>query len=110
MSHSRTICLDFDGVLHGYSQGWQGGIVYDVPVPGAVYACRKLAEQFDLIVCTARDNLDDVRIWLAFWEFPEMPVVREKPPAILYIDDRGMRFTEWPDALAWIAKFLGGAG
>ena len=28
----KTIAVDFDGVIHKYSKGWQGGEIYDEPV------------------------------------------------------------------------------
>lgn len=95
----KTICLDFDGVLHAYSRGWGDGSVYDEPMPGAVDAVRKLSEHYKLIVQTSRKNLDDVREWLGRHGFPFMVVTNEKPPAVLYIDDRGLRFESWEQVM-----------
>lgn len=30
-----TISIDFDGVIHQYSKGWQNGEIYDPPIRGA---------------------------------------------------------------------------
>ena len=102
----KTLAIDFDGVLHRYSKGWQGGKIYDPPIEGAVEAYFKLMDEgYNLIVFTTRENLDDVRQWMHkhfdfekrighFWE----PIItNKKPMALAYIDDRAVRFTNWED-------------
>lgn len=37
-----TVALDFDGVIHKYSKGWQNGKCYDEPVDGAFEAIKFL--------------------------------------------------------------------
>lgn len=96
----KTVCLDFDGVLHAYSRGWADGTVYDGPMPGAVEAVQKLSERHKLVVQTTRENLDEVRAWLERYGFPSMEVTNKKPPAVLYIDDRALRFESWEQAMS----------
>ena len=31
----KTICIDFDGVIHDYSNGWQGEDVFGQMIPNA---------------------------------------------------------------------------
>jgi hypothetical protein len=50
-----TLAIDFDGVLHRYSQGWHDGTIYDPPVPGSVEAMTTLARRYALFVHTTRD-------------------------------------------------------
>ncbi len=90
----RALSIDFDGVLHSYSSGWQGhGSIIDDPVPGAVDACQRFVEAgWKLYVHTSRSQLDPVRIWLHGHQFPLMILTRIKPIAIAYIDDRAVRF------------------
>lgn len=39
----RIICVDFDGVLHSYTSGWQGPrTIPDAPIPGALEWLFKL--------------------------------------------------------------------
>jgi hypothetical protein len=95
----RALCIDFDGVLHAYTSGWQGhDKIPDGPVPGAMVACHALAEAgWKLYVMSSRSDLRPVAAWLANWKFPPMVLTRIKPIAVAYIDDRAVRFTgDWP--------------
>lgn len=98
----RTICLDFDGVLHGYSRGWDDGTIYDPPVLGAVESVKALAEKYRLVISTCRE--DTVAIWQWLNKFGMNEYIAEvtngKPKAMLYIDDRAIRFRDWRTALA----------
>jgi hypothetical protein len=58
-----TIAVDFDGVVHAYSKGWQDGSIYDPPVPGAVEGLRALMETHAVFVHTTREP-EQVMPWL----------------------------------------------
>lgn len=95
----RALCIDFDGVLHSYVSGWQGHtVIPDDPIPGAVQSCHALIEAgWKLYVLSSRSELRPVAAWLAEHCFPPMTLTRVKPIAVAYIDDRGIRFTNWSD-------------
>ena len=120
-----TLAIDFDGVIHCYSQGWQDGKIYDGPMPGAITALWELyLRGYDIVVHTCRTNTDEVRAKIEGWfrdayGDEEMRSFRErynpgdmlpfrvtnvKPPAIAYIDDRGVRFTDWQGVLGMFGK------
>ena len=40
----KTIAIDFDGVIHAYSNGYQNGEIYDKPIDGAFEAIRKIID------------------------------------------------------------------
>lgn len=100
-----TLAIDFDGVIHAYSKGWKDGTIYDDPVPGAIQALAKLQKQgYHLVIYTTRaeSQVDKAAIyqWLTKHEFQnvdDIEITNRKPPAIAYIDDRAVRFTNWPD-------------
>src|SRR4051812_24022567 len=88
-----TVCLDFDGVLHAYSKGWADGTIYDPPVPGAVAAVRSIVEAgYKVVVCTCREPVEDVQVWLSRNFRLTLEVTNRKPAAFVYIDDRALRF------------------
>lgn len=94
----RTIAVDFDGVIHirrgKYNPDYCGGEVCE----GAKESIEKLISKgYEIIIFTARDNLTSVNEFLSQRGFPKMEVTNRKPPAIAYIDDRGIRFTNWKD-------------
>jgi|WetSurMetagenome_2_1015567.scaffolds.fasta_scaffold165991_2 hypothetical protein len=97
----RTVAIDFDGVLHRYSKGWNGGKCYDRPTDGALIAVKQLLRDgYDVVVVTARENLYPVEEWLYKWGFPDLEVTNTKIPAIAYIDDRAVEFKgDWNCAL-----------
>lgn len=111
----RSIALDFDGVIHRYSKGWHTKDIYDPPNEGAYDALWELSHRFGVFIFTARPAAD-VIAWCQ-QQFPEMvfeeigPDVRywdrknvigvtnRKLPAVAYVDDRGIRFTNFRDIL-----------
>lgn len=97
----KVISVDFDGVIHAYSKGWQGDEVYDEPVEGALESINKLQKRgYEVVISTARENLKPVIKWMTLrWQYEQaMPeITNRKPKAIAYIDDRAIRFTTWKD-------------
>ena len=102
----RRIAVDFDGVIHAYTKGWQDGSIYDEPVEGAIEALLKLSERFEVYIFTTRvkdlEQADMIRQWLIKhgWPHVEKPfpeITNIKQPATAYIDDRAIRFTNWAD-------------
>ncbi len=98
MANVRTLCFDFDGVLNSYTSGWKGpDVIPDPPVPGMAEALQRLAALgWQIVIQSSRARYpggrEAIKGWLLQHGFPAFPVVSEKPPAELYIDDRGLRF------------------
>lgn len=99
------ICLDFDGVIHSYTSGWQGtDIIHDPPVHGAIETLHHYLNNFSLAVFSARSaqpgGIEAMKRFIDKHDsrqgnirlinkiaFPD-----HKPAAQVYIDDRGYRF------------------
>ena len=115
-----TLAIDFDGPIHKYSRGWQGGRIYDEVTPGAIEGVRTCVDQEATFVFTARPNLGEVAEWIAremgipaiadspvtsrkFWDKRGVLLVtNHKYPARAYLDDRAVLFTVrggWDKAL-----------
>ncbi len=108
-----TIAVDFDGVIHEYDRGWDDGTIYGDEVPSAFQSLRLLMEQDAVFVHTSREP-SQVAAWLderggfhcttrcdePFWNLQGVLLVTDrKLPAVAYIDDRGIRFHNWGNAL-----------
>ena len=122
MTHVQTIAVDFDGVLHSYDKGWEDGSIYGDWMPGAVAALSRLMQQYAVFIHTTR-NPRQVARWIErqsdygiecttrqprtwwgrrkpFWNQQGVLLVTDrKLAAVAYIDDRAVRFVNWPDAL-----------
>lgn len=59
-----TFAVDFDGVIHAYSRGWQDGTIYDEPAEGALEGLRTAMTWDAVFVLTSRDP-EQVAGWLA---------------------------------------------
>ena len=113
--NSKQIAIDFDGVIHRNSKGFHDGTVYDEPVDGAFEAIKELhSKGYDIVIFTAKAKPDRPLVNEKtgaglIWEWLEKhqmssyikQVTSEKPRAIAYIDDRGIRFTNWEDTLTY---------
>jgi hypothetical protein len=107
----RTICLDFDGVLHSYRSGWCGAeVIPDPPIHGTREAVARLRQQYRIVVHSARCHTAEgclaVTNWLAKHCIEVDEVCEHKPPAHVYVDDRAVRFRgNWDDVLDEIRQF-----
>ncbi len=65
----KTICLDFDGVIHSYTSGWKGvSNIPDSPVPGALeFILGAFAKGFEVAIYSARSSAWRGRIAMKKW-------------------------------------------
>jgi hypothetical protein len=120
----RILCLDFDGVLHAYTSGWQGvDKVADGPTPGAMMFLREAVKGFQVHIFSSRsgslagqqamrnalfdwlvdDGLDEVDAQTFIERDLCWPT--EKPAAFLTIDDRALCFKGEFPALETLHNF-----
>lgn len=118
----QTVCVDFDGVLHSYERGWADGTIYGDWMPGAVSALSQLMRRYAVVIHTTRSPRQVARWierqsgcgfecttrlprrgWLrrpGFWNTQGVLLVTDrKVPAVAYVDDRAVQFTDWNSAL-----------
>ena len=132
MALSKPILLlDFDGVVHQYSRGWQGGDIYDPVTEGFFYWAELAKERFDLQIYSSRSKTIEGRQAIQGWLWDQastwclisgrytsnddttgvmtdadevltwFTLAHEKPPTFLTIDDRCIQFRGRWDA-AWL--------
>lgn len=96
-----TVAVDFDGVLHSYTSPWEGAeTIHDEPVPGAIEWLHAMVRHFEVVIFTTRGKTsggrDAVLRWLAKHGGQGLAamvsVTSDKPPALIYLDDRAIRF------------------
>lgn len=104
MTKKPQICVDFDGVIHLYTSGWQGPChVSDGPVPGAFEWLKEMTEHFEVCIYSARSKEDGgiqaMADWFVAQGFGTYQMVyallqfpTQKPSAIITIDDRAICF------------------
>ena len=108
----KKIAIDFDGVIHPYSKGWQDGQLYDDPVEGTKESLAILVKSgYYIVIFTTRlndeenNNVPELKQRVLDYLFKNRilegehwhEITCKKPNAIAYIDDRAIRFTNWKD-------------
>jgi hypothetical protein len=106
--YKPILCLDFDGVIHRYSKGWQDGSIYDDVTEGFFDWAEKAKEYFKLVIYSSRSKTDEGVMQMSLWlqkqrsawanksgvtTITEFEFAHEKPPAFLTIDDRALCFS-----------------
>lgn len=113
MAAKRTLCVDFDGVIHSYVRGWTGQTsIEDPPVEGAIGFLYDALKVFKVAIFSSRSSssagIEAMRNYIAlhaekanydygapWWLQIEWPT--NKPSAWVTIDDRAITFTgKWP--------------
>lgn len=101
----QTVVFDFDGVIHSYTSGWKGvGVIPDPPVPGIKEAIDDIrAAGYEVVVvstrCSSQEGAEAIGKYLSNHDICVDDVRKEKPPAIVYIDDRAICFDGNPATL-----------
>jgi hypothetical protein len=119
------LCLDFDGVCHSYTSGWQGAaVIPDPPVPGLFEFLSKAHQYFEIHIFSSRSHqlggIEAMQTWfrhhMSVWVHGSVlsPMSSQeeallytlpgwlhfdtvKPAAAVSIDDRAITFTgQWP--------------
>lgn len=104
------LALDFDGVIHDYKHGWREGKLYGHVTPGFFAWAAEAARYFTLVIHTSRakdeEGVKKIMSWLAYEAEAAgdinaaalFDIQAEKPPALITIDDRCIRFEgDWSD-------------
>jgi len=110
----NTLAIDFDGVIHGNSKGFFDGTIYDDPIHGTKEALELLSGMYSKIIiftCKAMDRrplingksgVELIWDWLKKHNLNQYiyDVTAEKPVAVAYVDDKGIRFNNWEDTIS----------
>jgi hypothetical protein len=99
------LCIDFDGVIHDYKEGWKDGSIYGKVVDGFFEWAEKAQKHFRLVIYSSRsktrEGKEEMERWLYrqynLWKKEANDTLQfefsnEKPPAFLTIDDRAIQF------------------
>ena len=110
--NQNQIAIDFDGVIHKNSKGYYDGTIYGNPMVGSYEALEKLSKKYDVVIFTAKAKPDRGLIngltgtqmvwdWLKEYKMDKFvtKVTSEKPRAVAYIDDKGIKFDSWKQTL-----------
>lgn len=93
----QSIGLDFDGVVHSYTSGWQGyDVIPDPPTLGVKEAIREMRKTHNVIIYSCRacepEGRDAIEVYLAKYGIEVDGITDRKPVAEFIVDDRAVTF------------------
>jgi len=118
--NSNTVAIDLDGVILEYVAPWDGPTHFGEAIPGAAQAISEIKELgYTVVIYTTRINpmaahnggystlelLSLVQGQLEKHGIPYDFIALFKPLAKYYIDDRAVRFKDWPSTLASVSYY-----
>lgn len=109
---TKTIAIDFDGVIHSYVSGWKGAhVIPDPPVEGAIKFLAYIVQYnspVNVVIFSSRARTWRgrwaMRAWLrehagdswhecmGYQGIESVSITAKKPAASVYLDDRAVRF------------------
>lgn len=100
----QTVVFDFDGVINSYTSRWQGvTVIPDPPVEGIREAIVKIRRHYRVVVvssrCSQPGGIEAIQAYLKQHHIIVDDIAVNKPPAIVYIDDRALTFDGHPEEL-----------
>lgn len=92
--------IDFDGVLHDHKHPIEG-MKMGAPIEGSEEAMRKLKRKgYELVILSTRGGSPQhISDWMQYYHIPFDEITDKKINASFYLDDKGIRFTNWNQAL-----------
>jgi len=117
----KTIVFDFDGVIHKGYKGYRDGSIYGEIDMQIIKLIKKILKNYYVVISSNRpaeqiveymNNLDvGIKFELftkqnnIYWEKDNIVgVTNEKAIGIIYIDDRGYRYTSNGDLINFLRK------
>jgi len=107
MTYKKILCVDFDGTLSAYKNGWQGiNTINEDPVPGAMQFLIDAVKVFDVNIFSSRSEKPEGILAMKEWLYTQLMKFSEegfdvymqlklpvnKPPAFVSLDDRTIQF------------------
>ena len=100
----RILVLDFDGVIHSYTSGWQGArVIPDPPVRGALEFLVGAIREFDVSILSSRSHQWGGRRAMKRWlydQFWRIAVTYESTPEWMLREIHAFA-DPWPDQVDW---------
>ena len=116
MGGEEWIAVDIDGTICRYVTPWDGFKHFGEIMPGAIEGLHFLRGLgYKIVIFTCRTSFEDYNMFtgdLVFYvrnflddnEVPYDKIAISKPLAEFYIDDRGVRFDNWPNVCKFISR------